>query len=133
MNISDKVNEWVTTAYNTNVTQWDENLQNIHINYNPVEKRHAFTFASKASNGTYSSNFFYDADVVSGTENEIEFKTKFTNDSNGDYYPHFGVILTNIFALGKYKLEPDVLKKPSKIKFTSITDPQVWFVITLVE
>ncbi len=133
MNMSDKVKEWVTTAYNANVTQWEEDLRNIHINYNSEEKKHAFTFASKATNGTYSSNFFYTANVVAGTENEIEFNSEFTNDSNADYYPYFGEMLTEILKLGRYKLEANDIKNPSTIKFTSIADPEVWFVITLVE
>lgn len=131
MNMSDKMKEWANLAYNSNVSKYGEDLQNIYINYNSIEKKQAFTFASKASDGTDSSNFYYTVTAVKGTENKVTFGTAYTMDSNASYYPHFGKMLTDIFSLGVYTLEPDKLKNPTTIKFTSDSDPKVWFIIAL--
>ena len=133
MDMSDKMKEWANLAYSSNVDQWDESLQSIYIKYDSVEKKQAFTFASKASNGTYSSNFYYTATAVEGTENKVAFGSTYTMDTNATYYPYFGEMLTNILSLGIYTLEADGVKNFTTIKFISDSDPEVWFVIALVE
>jgi len=131
-NMSATVQGWVMDAYNANLSEWGEALTYVRFTYDSVEQKHSFAFSSKASNGTYTSNFFHEITPVDGTENEIQFGSDYTMDSNATYYPYFGTMLVaKILLEGIYVLEGNDNKKPTQIKVTSKANPDIWFYLYL--
>lgn len=129
--MSETVKAWVDAAYNGNMEQWGEEMRRIYINYSTVTKQSSIAFGSfnKTKNATYTSNFFYSATAVAGSDDKIKFGTDITKDANAKYYTHFETFVTKILGEGTYTLKGEPQKNPTKITFTSEKNPNIWFVL----
>lgn len=128
-NMSATVKGWLDVAYAGNLAKEGESLDLIYFNYSSSAGR-SLVFRSKGSTQNWFATYYYTVTSVEGTEDRVTFGTTYSPGTNAAYYTFFIPVVTNILQEGTYILETKSRKDTSEIKFTSVNNPDIWFVIS---
>ncbi|MDR1092032.1 MAG: DUF4302 domain-containing protein [Prevotella sp.] len=127
-NVSDAVKTWIQQAQSYNSAIFGEQLTRIFFGaYNGKPSIRFYSFDGSA---TWQAVFNYTVSLVSDSSEKIKFGSSYVEDLNASFYPWFAqLVVAKVLAEGTYILTPNNIKNPSRIKFTSERDPDIWFYV----
>ncbi|MCW3786794.1 DUF4302 domain-containing protein [Plebeiibacterium sediminum] len=124
---SEIFNSWVS-AYNANANTWGEELYTVITlgEVSAVYGDYGISFYSYP--GPYRAHYNMNFVGVPGHSDYLDF-IKIDGGFNWTWYTHLEVFINEIADNAPYITEIDNDEDPSEVKFTSVSNPDVWFII----